>query len=84
MVIIGRSKMSNQPSIQQLNQDRIYLLTNKSLQTAPIGKVILCLHDISDFGKVRSSDRWYRRWKKISATDIIQWAFDGMQLGNKG
>lgn len=73
--------MNNELTIEQLNQDRVYLLTNKSLQAAPVGKVILCLHNLSDFGTIRASQRWYRRWRKISATGINQWAFDGMQWG---
>jgi len=44
----------------------------------------LILHDLSDIGKTKTSARWYRRWIKVcdEPTSLIQWAFDGMQLGN--
>ncbi len=72
------------PVPSQLYQDNLYLVTNKKLFQSPIGKTVLILHDISDFGKAKTSARWYRRWKRVSDNkmDLIQWVFDDMQLGN--
>ncbi len=72
------------PIASQLYQDSYYLRTNKNLAKAPIGKVVLILHDTSAFGKIKASARWYRRWVRSSSdpTHLIQWIFDGMQKGN--
>ena len=78
----NETKPESTPS--QLYQDWYYLTSNKSLIHSPVGKIVLILHDLSDFGKVKTSARWYRRWIRVSdnKTDLIQWVFDGMQLGN--
>lgn len=42
------------PIVSQLYQDSYYLKTNKNLAKAPIGKVVLILHNISDLGRTKA------------------------------
>ena len=49
------------------------------MKAKPIGARVRSLHDTSTFGKVHSSQRWYRVWDKTEDG----WKFVGLQFGRQ-
>ena len=69
-----------QPNLGQLEHDRHFLKTSRHYKDAAHGTAILLLHDLGDFARKKSSDRWYRVWKRDR---IRGWVFEEMQFGNR-
>lgn len=65
---------------KQLADDLAVIVTTKRLRKVPTGYRIRMMHDISLFGKVKPSQRWYRVWEKTQDT-IDGWKYQGLAFG---